>query len=436
VLAGATLAATAAPGMYHRLLDTISARGEHPEWLHTIRKDLARTLSTNILFSATWDPTKDAHWKEHWRDGLELPGDAQSVGESKDAIDARCHCDDVGALRKDDSTMGGVCDVPVGGSSLDSGDHKVGALGGGDISSIHDLPGPPLPRTRKSGNVAEGEETAATNQKEAVHDMPSRVPSDGLAALGRVLVATAALDPDGVGYCQGMSNLAAILLIAEVPEEDAFLVLATMLSSNLKAGAVPRAAALVPGRPSYQLRELYRPGVPLCLDLCDCLRICLQKHLPKLAAHLLSVGFIDVCTLCGPPWFMTLFTNGIGSRDNQGGRERTRSGGLPMATVFLICDILLSGPGKGSGLAWDTALHARQTLLCAALAILDGHKRALMSCSFEDFPAVLSGFSAEETARPAPFAKAIRRWMGRVNERRMRKLLKQAERGRGVSVKE
>ncbi len=453
ILTGAERALrTWGPGLYRRLLESHQSVVAEAT-VHAIRKDLARTLSSNILFSeATWEPTKDSDWRKHWRDGLE----------------------------------------PL-------------------------APAEPAATETKAATRSAGDAPAAAEAAEAAAGA-------GLASLGRLLVAVAVLDPGGVGYCQGMSNIAALLLLAEVPEEAAFFTLIIVLGTAQLFPPPPR--PLPSACMSFGLRELYLPGIPLCLDLCECLRVCLQKRLPKLARHLEAIGFIDVSTLVGPPWFMTLFTNGIGSKQDKhqqdqqqqqqpdgtpglgigpspspspspesspksskknsssgggggGGsgspksilkwsprskkrrrrrssgdsRERVRLAGLPMETAFLIADIIIAGPDKKKKIKKmkkkteekkeekeekaeeeaekkekeEEEVHACQTLLCAALVILEGSKKALMRTSFEDFPSTVAAFSQHPHAQPAPFAREHCRWRKRIDRKRMRRLLEAAE---------
>mmetsp|Transcript_20645 Transcript_20645/g.64673 ORF Transcript_20645/g.64673 Transcript_20645/m.64673 type:complete len:246 (+) Transcript_20645:839-1576(+) len=88
---------------------------------------------------------------------------------------------------------------------------------------------------------------------------------DGQAALGRVLRAYACYNR-ALGYTQGMSSYAAVLLL-HLGEEDAFWVLATLLD--------------VCG-----LARLFEDGFPLLHHFYDCWEALLRKRMPRLAAHI------------------------------------------------------------------------------------------------------------------------------------------------------
>ncbi|WFD30841.1 hypothetical protein MSPP1_001865 [Malassezia sp. CBS 17886] len=124
----------------------------------------------------------------------------------------------------------------------------------------------------------------------------------GVPKLQRLLQAYARHDPD-TGYCQGMNNIAAILLLTYANEEDAFWALVGMLDTLL-----PRAFfasdMLVPQADQGVLLGLVRTG------------------LPKLATHMRRLGVeLPAVTLS---WFLSLFTTC-----------------LPTETLFRIWDLLV-----------------------------------------------------------------------------------------------
>ena len=99
-----------------------------------------------------------------------------------------------------------------------------------------------------------------------------------------------ALHDEEVGYCQGIANVAAMLLIANsMDEEAAFSTLCVLMSS-----------------PSYgPLRRQYVPGMPMLQLRMWQLEKLLALHLPRLSAHLSSLGILP--TTFASEWFLTLF---------------------------------------------------------------------------------------------------------------------------------
>jgi hypothetical protein len=85
--------------------------------------------------------------------------------------------------------------------------------------------------------------------------------------LFNVLKAYAVHDKE-VGYCQGMSEVAAFLLMYE-QEEDAFWVMMQLLNN-----------------PKYNMGPLFKPGFPKLQESFWMFERLLEKYLPKLAAHL------------------------------------------------------------------------------------------------------------------------------------------------------
>jgi hypothetical protein len=89
--------------------------------------------------------------------------------------------------------------------------------------------------------------------------------SKGQAALTRLLRAYAAYNPT-LGYTQGMSSYAAVLLLY-MSEEDAFWVFATLMEHCGLSG-------------------LFEEGFPLLHEYYDCWEALLRRAKPKLSAHI------------------------------------------------------------------------------------------------------------------------------------------------------
>ncbi|KAK0535590.1 hypothetical protein OC834_001455 [Tilletia horrida] len=123
----------------------------------------------------------------------------------------------------------------------------------------------------------------------------------GVPKLRRVLVAFSWYDPV-CGYCQGMNNLAATLLLTLPNEEDAFWVLACIISKILPA--------------EYYTSHLLvsQADQRVLVELVD-------EHLPKLAEHMREIG-VDLPAVTFA-WFLSLFTDC-----------------LPVETLFRVWDIL------------------------------------------------------------------------------------------------
>lgn len=153
----------------------------------------------------------------------------------------------------------------------------------------------------------------------------------GQRALGRVLRAYASFDPE-ISYCQGMSFVAALLLmVLDGREDEAFGALVLLLH-----GA------------DHALRPYYDSSLSA-----------LQLHLwqlgrlmpPRLSAHLESVGALP--SLYAASWLMTIF-----------------SADFPTSFSQRVMDVVLSDSSRV-----DAAL------LKAAVALLRSRERALMACA-------------------------------------------------------
>ncbi|EQC30356.1 hypothetical protein SDRG_11933 [Saprolegnia diclina VS20] len=94
-----------------------------------------------------------------------------------------------------------------------------------------------------------------------------------------------------VGYCQGMNFLAAFMLAnVEWNEAQAFWLLTAMAVS-----------------PTYEIMDMYKPGVPLLNLRFFQLHMLVKQWLPAVHAHFEAQDFH--VSMCASGWFMTLFTN-------------------------------------------------------------------------------------------------------------------------------
>lgn len=123
----------------------------------------------------------------------------------------------------------------------------------------------------------------------------------GVPKLRRVLVAFSWYDPV-CGYCQGMNNLAATLLLTLPSEEDAFWTLACIITKILPA--------------EYYTSHLLvsQADQRVLVELVD-------EQIPKLAEHMREIG-VDLPAVTFA-WFLSLYTDC-----------------LPVETLFRVWDIL------------------------------------------------------------------------------------------------
>lgn len=124
----------------------------------------------------------------------------------------------------------------------------------------------------------------------------------GVPKLKRILTAYAHFNAE-CGYCQGMNNLAAVLLLAFTNEEDAFWVLVGIIHTILPP-AYYASDMLVPQADQQVLMQLVHVSMPK-----------LSTHMEQLGVELPAVTF---------SWFLSLFT-----------------ACLPIETVFRVWDMLL-----------------------------------------------------------------------------------------------
>jgi len=151
----------------------------------------------------------------------------------------------------------------------------------------------------------------------------------GQQQLLNVLRAYSVFNPE-VGYCQGMGFICGLLLMY-MCEEDAFLMLASLLEN-------------------YRMAGLFMPNLPLLNKYFFQLQRLLEMHIPVLYKHLAQQGVEP--TMYASQWFMTVCIYNF-----------------PFSTVVRVWDIFLSEGVK--------------IIFRIALALLKLNQEALLSKSFE-----------------------------------------------------
>ncbi|KAK3926524.1 Rab GTPase-activating protein 1 [Frankliniella fusca] len=168
------------------------------------------------------------------------------------------------------------------------------------------------------------------NRTFPAHDFFKEAGGLGQDSLYRISKAYAVYDKE-VGYCQGLSFLAASLLL-HMPEEQAFCVLVKLMYD-------------------YGLRDMYKDGFEnLYLRLYQLNKL-MEEHLPQLWQH-----FSDMSVeshMFASQWFLTLFT-----------------ARFPLYFVFHILDVFL--------------LQGTETLFQVAIALLKVCKKDLLQLDFEN----------------------------------------------------
>lgn len=161
------------------------------------------------------------------------------------------------------------------------------------------------------------------------HDFFKETGGLGQDSLYRVSKAYAVYDSE-VGYCQGLSFLAATLLL-HMPEEQAFCILVKLMYD-------------------YRLRDLYKDGFDnLHLRLYQLNKL-IEEHLSPLSVHFAEHNIET--HMFASQWFLTLFT-----------------ARFPLFFVFHIIDIFL--------------LQGIDTLFQIAIALLTMYKKDLLLLDFE-----------------------------------------------------
>ncbi|KAK0549527.1 hypothetical protein OC845_003065 [Tilletia horrida] len=167
----------------------------------------------------------------------------------------------------------------------------------------------------------------------------------GVPKLRRVLVAFSWYDPV-CGYCQGMNNLAATLLLTLPNEEDAFWTLVCIIGKVLP--------------PEYYTSHLLvsQADQRVLVEL-------VEEHMPKLAGHMREIG-VDLPAVTFA-WFLSLYTDC-----------------LPVETLFRVWDILfIDGMVVLFRIAMAILLLSEKELLATSgPAAFYGHMHSLTSRMF------------------------------------------------------
>ncbi|XP_078075295.1 rab GTPase-activating protein 1-like [Mustelus asterias] len=183
--------------------------------------------------------------------------------------------------------------------------------------------------TAARDSVQENVITRDINRTFPAHDYFKETDGDGQDSLYKICKAYSVYDED-IGYCQGQSFLAAVLLL-HMPEEQAFCVLVKIMYD-------------------YGLRELYKNNFEDLHCKFYQLERLLQEQLPELYNHFLDLNL--EAHMYASQWFLTLFTVKF-----------------PLCMVFHIIDLLLS-----EGLC---------VIFNVALALLKTSKEDLLQADFE-----------------------------------------------------
>mmetsp|Transcript_14961 Transcript_14961/g.30402 ORF Transcript_14961/g.30402 Transcript_14961/m.30402 type:complete len:719 (-) Transcript_14961:2494-4650(-) len=154
----------------------------------------------------------------------------------------------------------------------------------------------------------------------------------GVESLRQVLRAYAVYNPD-IGYCQGMSSIAAILLMHSNSEQEAFFMLVEFME---KFGFI----------------EIFLPGFPGLWFWLEQFRILAQKFTPDVVKKLEDLGV--AAELYADKWFITALAYNF-----------------PHAILFRLWDIML--------IEGNTKILFR-----SALATLKGSTSIILSMGFED----------------------------------------------------
>jgi len=164
------------------------------------------------------------------------------------------------------------------------------------------------------------------------HELFATPFGDGQKMLQNILRAYSVYDSE-VGYCQGMSEIAAVCLM-NMSEVDSFWALVELMAG-----------------PKYAMRELFLPEMRAISSFFNVLSRLVEQHLPKLHDHFEDLG-VNPC-LFATKWFMTMF-----------------SGVLPFGFVVRLWDVII--------------YEGTELLFTVALRILELVQKKLLSMPFED----------------------------------------------------
>ncbi|OWK10710.1 RABGAP1, partial [Cervus elaphus hippelaphus] len=155
--------------------------------------------------------------------------------------------------------------------------------------------------------------TRDINRTFPAHDYFKDTGGDGQDSLYKICKAYSVYDEE-IGYCQGQSFLAAVLLL-HMPEEQAFSVLVKIMFD-------------------YGLRELFKQNFEDLHCKFYQLERLMQEYIPDLYNHFLDISL--EAHMYASQWFLTLFT-----------------AKFPLYMVFHIIDLLLCETSKDDLLLTD-----------------------------------------------------------------------------------
>ena len=164
------------------------------------------------------------------------------------------------------------------------------------------------------------------------HELFATRYGDGQKMLYNILRAYSIYDPE-LGYCQGMSEIAAVLVMM-MAEEEAFWVLVQLLAD-----------------PKYAMRELFLPGMHAIQTHFHVHARLVEQHLPKLHDHFAAIGMQPV--FYATKWFMSFF-----------------SGVLPFEYMVRVWDVIM--------------FDGTEILYTVALRTLELMQKALLAMPFQD----------------------------------------------------
>lgn len=164
------------------------------------------------------------------------------------------------------------------------------------------------------------------------HELFATRYGDGQKMLYNILRAYSIYDPE-LGYCQGMSEIAAVLVMM-MAEEEAFWTLVQLLAD-----------------PKYAMRELFLPGMNAIQTHFHVHARLVEQHLPKLHDHFEAIGMQTV--FYATKWFMSFF-----------------SGVLPFEYMVRVWDVIM--------------FDGTEILYTVALRTLELMQKALLAMSFQD----------------------------------------------------
>ncbi|XP_008210149.1 ecotropic viral integration site 5 ortholog isoform X2 [Nasonia vitripennis] len=202
------------------------------------------------------------------------------------------------------------------------------------------------------------------------HDFFKEKDGLGQESLFNVMKAYSLYDRE-VGYCQGSGFIVGLLLMQQMPEEEAFAVLVALMQE-------------------YRLRDMFKPSMAelgVCMYQLE--HLVADTH-PELYAHFTAQGFHT--SMYASSWFLTLFTTALS---------------LPLACR--IFDVFLS--------------EGMETIFKVALAMLQLGKEELLSLDMEGmlkfFQKELPGRAEADPDRLMNIAYSMK-----INPKRMKKLEK------------